>query len=61
MDSKSLRKMLEENGCYLKRQGKGDHEVWSSPITGQTFVVPHPKKDLPTGTLKAILKAAGIK
>ena len=28
-----LRKLLRQNGCYLFRQGKGDHEFWYSPIT----------------------------
>lgn len=27
----------------------------------QTVIVPHPKKDLPLGTIKAILRQAGLK
>ncbi|ECM9045363.1 type II toxin-antitoxin system HicA family toxin, partial [Salmonella enterica subsp. enterica serovar Enteritidis] len=29
-------------------------------ITGKTFPVPHPKKDLPLGTVRSIKKMAGI-
>ena len=28
-----LKKILHEAGCYFDRQGKGDHEIWYSPIT----------------------------
>jgi hypothetical protein len=30
-----LKKILLEAGCYFERQGKGDHEIWYSPITNQ--------------------------
>jgi hypothetical protein len=29
-----LKKVLSDAGCYFERQGKGDHEIWYSPITG---------------------------
>ena len=32
-----LKKMLAAAGCYLERQGKGDHEIWYSPITERRF------------------------
>ena len=28
-----LKKLLEENGCSVIRQGKGSHEIWYSPHT----------------------------
>ncbi|MFN6529255.1 type II toxin-antitoxin system HicA family toxin [Nostoc sp. ChiSLP03a] len=34
-----VKKLLTEAGCYFKRQGKGDHEIWYSPITDNNFVV----------------------
>ncbi|CCK15914.1 hypothetical protein BN136_1924 [Cronobacter universalis NCTC 9529] len=43
------------------RHNGGSHQIWWSPRTGKTFPVPHPKKDLPPGTLNAILKMAGLK
>ena len=36
---RELREMLRAAGCVLVRQGKGDHEIWFSPINGKNFVV----------------------
>jgi hypothetical protein len=36
---RDLRKLLSEAGCYFVRKGKGDHEVWFSPITNRNFTV----------------------
>ncbi|OBW93180.1 type II toxin-antitoxin system HicA family toxin [Gallibacterium salpingitidis] len=60
MRSSDLIKELRDNGCYMVRQGKGDHQIWESPITGKRFIVPHPKKHLPIGTLRSIKKSAGL-
>ena len=60
MKSTDLIKALSAAGCELKRQGKGSHQIWYSPITGKTFAVPHPKGSLPIGTVKSIKKSAGI-
>jgi HicA toxin of bacterial toxin-antitoxin, len=37
---KPLRKILSEAGCELLRQGRGDHEIWTSPNTEKPFTVP---------------------
>ncbi len=42
------------------RQGKGSHEVWRHADTGLVILVPHHTRDMPEGTLRAILKEAGI-
>lgn len=34
-----LKRLLRDSGCRFERQGKGDHEIWSSPITGLRFPV----------------------
>jgi predicted RNA binding protein YcfA (HicA-like mRNA interferase family) len=34
-----LKKLLEKAGCYFVRQGRGDHEIWESPISGIRFTV----------------------
>lgn len=60
MKSSDLIKLLKQNQCEFIRHGKGDHQIWFSPITGKKFPVPHPKKQLPIGTLKSIKKMAGI-
>jgi len=31
--------ILREKGCSFVRQGKGDHEVWHSPISNKRFMV----------------------
>ena len=28
-----VREKLSQNGCYFVRHGKGDHDIWFSPIT----------------------------
>jgi hypothetical protein len=35
----TLKKLLTEAGCSFERQGKGDHEIWYSPMTDRRFVV----------------------
>jgi predicted RNA binding protein YcfA (HicA-like mRNA interferase family) len=40
---------------------KGDHHHFKHPSVPGIVTVPHPKKDLPTGTIKAIEKASGVK
>lgn len=36
---KSVRDILSLNGCYFVRHGKGDHDIWYSPINGRYFTV----------------------
>ena len=53
-----LRDRLKEAGCTLVRQGKGSHEIWASPRTGQNFAVPI---GIPSRhTANAILRQAGL-
>jgi len=53
-----LKKLLSEAGCNFERQGKGDHEVWYSPITNRRFVVDNSLKS--RHTANAVLKQAGL-
>lgn len=53
-----LKKILKENGCYFERNGKGDHEIWFSPITGIRFTVDSDIKS--RHTANAALKQAGL-
>jgi hypothetical protein len=34
-----LKKILRKFGCYFERQGKGDHEIWYSPISKLRFLI----------------------
>ncbi len=55
-DSKKIIKRLKAEGWTLKAT-KGSHHQFTKGNARLT--VPHPKKDLPTGTARAIAKAAG--
>lgn len=53
-----LKKLLLEAGCNFERQGKGDHEIWYSPIANRRFVVDNSIKS--RHTANAVLKQAGL-
>ncbi len=59
MTSKDVVRILQEKGFLLDRS-RGSHQVWLHPVSNKRAVVPMHNKDLPTGTLYAILKQAGI-
>lgn len=56
---RGLKQVLHENGCYYEKPGKGDHEIWYSPISKIRFTVDHKIKS--RHTANGILKQAGIK
>jgi len=58
VDSRSLIKLIEEDGWVLVRVS-GSH--YHHPSKPGTVTVPHPKKDLKKGTENSILKQVGIK
>jgi hypothetical protein len=53
-----LKRMLREHGCRFERPGKGDHEIWFSPLTGRRFTVD--SKIRSRHTANAVLKQAGL-
>ncbi|WP_312536310.1 type II toxin-antitoxin system HicA family toxin [Acinetobacter variabilis] len=60
MKSLDLIKMIEADGWYQVRC-KGDHHHFKHPAKKGLVTIPHPKKDLPPGTVNSILKQAGLK
>lgn len=56
---REVREVLREHGCTFHRQGRGDHEIWFSPITNRKFTVDGVIKS--RHTANAIIKQAGIK
>jgi hypothetical protein len=54
----ALKKLLLAAGCSFERQGKGDHEIWYSPITERRFVVDGAIQS--RHTANAVLKQAGL-
>jgi predicted RNA binding protein YcfA (HicA-like mRNA interferase family) len=55
---RKVRQELTANGCYFKRQGKGSHEIWYSPIIGGTISVPKEIKS--RHTANEVLKESGV-
>ncbi|MCL2230460.1 MAG: type II toxin-antitoxin system HicA family toxin [Treponema sp.] len=56
---KKVRQILNENGCYFVRHGKGDHDIWHSPINNKSFTVDG--KINIRHVANEIMKQAGIK
>jgi len=57
--SREVIAILEAAGWRLRRI-KGSHHVYGKEGC-RPVVVPHPEKDLPLGTLKAIEKQSGVR
>ncbi len=55
---KKVRKMLRKNGCTFVRHGKGDHDIWYSPISNKNVTVDGKIKS--RHTANAIMKQCGI-
>jgi hypothetical protein len=53
-----LKKLLLQAGCSFKRQGRGDHEIWYSPISRRSFTVDGKIKS--RHTANKTLKDAGL-
>ena len=53
-----VRKVLKDNGCSVVRRGKGDHDIWYSPIIDKNFPVDGKIKS--RHIANAIMRQAGI-
>jgi predicted RNA binding protein YcfA (HicA-like mRNA interferase family) len=53
-------KRLRALGLEFHRQAAGSHEIWFHPALGRYTTIPNHPGDLPEGTLRAILRQAGI-
>jgi predicted RNA binding protein YcfA (HicA-like mRNA interferase family) len=61
---RDLIKLIEQNGWYFHRYGRGDHMIYRHPTRSGSVVVAGGGKlsrDVPRGTLDAILRQAGLK
>ena len=58
MDSTKIIRKLESEGWQLARV-KGSHHTFKHPTKPGIVTVAHPRKDIPTGTLRSIEKQAG--
>jgi len=59
LSSADIIDLLQRNGFQAVRQ-KGSHLTLFQVASGKHVTVPVGRKDLPIGTAKAILRAAGI-
>ncbi len=55
---KKVRQILKKYNCIFVRHGKGDHDIWYSPITNKNFTVDGKIKS--RHTANAIMKQSGI-
>jgi len=60
MDSRLIIKMLKNDGWY-KADQSGSHLQFRHPSKKGRVTIPHPKKDIPIGTLRSIERQSGIK
>jgi predicted RNA binding protein YcfA (HicA-like mRNA interferase family) len=60
LDSRDVIRELKRDGWFQVRQ-VGSHKQFKHPTKKGRVTVPHPKRDIPIGTLKSIEKQAGVK
>jgi predicted RNA binding protein YcfA (HicA-like mRNA interferase family) len=60
VDSRDVLRRLKADGWREVAQ-KGSHVQLKHPAKAGRVTVPHPKRDLPIGTLKSVERQAGIK
>jgi len=60
MDSRAVIRALEADGWRLRRT-KGSHHQYRHPTKPGLVTVPHPKRDIPAGTLRSIERQAGMR
>ncbi len=57
---RDMARKLKACGFQFDRQAAGSHEIWYNPDSNRYTTVPNHPGDMPEGTLRAILRQAGI-
>ncbi len=57
---REITKRLKKFGFSFDRQAAGSHEIWHNEQNDTYTTIPNHPGDMPEGTLRAILKQAGI-
>ena len=57
---REVARKLRSFGYVFDRPGPGSHEVWRHSVSGRKVTLPHHPRDMAEGTLRAILREAGI-
>ncbi|WP_086650853.1 type II toxin-antitoxin system HicA family toxin [Acetobacter cibinongensis] len=60
MDSREIIQRIKADGWELVAV-KGSHHQFKHPTKPGRVTVPHPKRDMPIGTIRSVEKQAGIK
>lgn len=60
MNSRDIIRAMEQDGWYKVGQ-TGDHVQFKHPTKPGKATVPHPKRDLPKGTVRSIERQTGIR
>jgi len=59
MHSREIIRMLKKDGWTLFHV-KGSHHQFKHPVKAGKVTAPHPKKELPTATVRSIFRQAGL-
>ena len=51
---------LRKAGFELERRASSSHEIWRNPTTRCKIVVPHHSREIAEGTMRAIVREAGM-
>lgn len=57
---RDISRKLKALGLEFHRQAAGSHEIWFNPALNRFTTIPNHPGDMPEGTLRAILKQAGV-
>jgi len=60
LSSRALIKLLAADG-WVHVDTRGSHHQFKHPTKPGRVTVPHPKRDLPIGTVRSIFRQAGLK
>jgi predicted RNA binding protein YcfA (HicA-like mRNA interferase family) len=61
MKTRDVIKLVEQDG-WVHVDTHGSHRQYKHPVKkGRVTIAGHPSKEMPPGTLKSILKQAGLK
>ena len=60
LSAREVIQKLKKAGFMFDRHAKGSHEIYYNSVTRRRTVVPNHPGDVPKGTLKAIIKEAGL-
>ena len=57
-NSREIKRRLEFDG-YLLVSVRGSHHKYWHPVEKRLVIVPHPRRDIPLGTVRSIYRQAG--